>query len=267
MSASDPDLVQQFEHDTWSRCADEYLDGFAGLTAPAVPLLVHAARIGAGDHVLEVGSGPGHIAAALAETGADVAGIDFSASMVEVAKSRYPTLSFREADAESIPFDDESFDAVVSSFVVHHLARPETVFREVHRVLKPGGRFAFAVFAAPEAQSSIGAFFGAVEAHGSPEDLPHGPLFGVTDLGIYESMLRQAGLIDSAFSMEPTMWHAPSADPVIRSFRNWGNMAALPASVWERIESATRESLKAYERDGALAMPHEALVGSAVRPN
>lgn len=265
MSAPDPDVVQQFEHETWSRCADEYLDGFAGLTIPAVPLLVKAARFGAGARVLEIGSGPGHIAAALAETGADVTGIDFSGSMIDVAKARYPELSFHEADAEALPFDDESFDAVVSSFVVHHLARPETVFREVHRVLKPGGRFAFAVFAAPEAQSSIGAFFGAVEAHGSLEELPHGPLFGVTDLSIYEGMLERAGLADLEFAMEPTVWRAPSADPVIRSFWNWGDMSALPASVWERIESATRENLKQYERDGELAMPHETLIGSAVR--
>lgn len=266
MSTPDPDVVQRFEHDTWSRCADEYLDGFAGLTRPAVPLLVRAARIQDGDRVLEVGSGPGHIAAALADLGAKVAGIDFSASMVEVARARYPALSFREADAGSLPFDDESFEAVVSSFVVHHLARPEAVFREVHRVLKPGGRFAFAVFAAPEAQSSIAAFFQAVEAHGSLEELPHGPLFGVTDLGVYETLLEQAGLTDPAFSTEPITWHAPSADPVVRSFWTWGNMAALPADVRERIESSTRENLKVYERDGALAMPHEALVGSAVRP-
>ncbi|MGK0484172.1 MAG: ubiquinone/menaquinone biosynthesis C-methylase UbiE, partial [Planctomycetota bacterium] len=109
MSSSAPDAVQKFEHETWSRCADEYLEGFAGLTVPAAPLLVQAARIEAGERVLEVGSGPGHIAAALAETGADVVGIDFSASMIEVAKARYPALSFEEADAESLPVEDESF--------------------------------------------------------------------------------------------------------------------------------------------------------------
>jgi ubiquinone/menaquinone biosynthesis C-methylase UbiE len=57
-----------------------------------------------------------------------------------------------------LPFDDARFEAVVSNFVVHHLARPDVVFREVCRVLEPGGSFAFVVFERPEAQSSIGAF-------------------------------------------------------------------------------------------------------------
>ncbi|MHC5212106.1 MAG: class I SAM-dependent methyltransferase [Planctomycetota bacterium] len=265
MTAIDPDEVHRYELDTWSRCAEEYLDGFSGLTLPGVPLLVEAARLGQGDRVLEIGCGPGHVSAALAGTGVHVTGIDFSGAMIAVARRRYPELAFQEANAEQLPFEDESFDAVVSSFVVHHLARPEAVFREVRRVLRPGRRFAFAVFAAPEAQSSIGAFFAAVEAHHSLDELPHGPLFGVTDLSVYESMLDAAGLTDFAFEMRPVTWSSRTVEPVLRSFWNWGNMSALPQDVQDRIEATTRENLKSYEKDGTYALPHEALIGSAAR--
>jgi SAM-dependent methyltransferase len=216
--------------------------------------------------VLELGAGPGHVVAALTEAGGDVSGIDFSEVMVAVARRRYPELDFREASAEDLPFEDRSFDAVVSSFVVHHLARPEAVFREVCRVLEPGGRFAFAVFGAPEAQSSIGAFFGAVEAHASLEALPHGPLFGVTDVSVYEGMLAAGGLSECAFHTQPISWRVPAAEPVLKAFWDWGNMGALPEDVQARIEATTRENLAAFEVEDGLALPHEALVGRAARP-
>jgi SAM-dependent methyltransferase len=179
----DPDVVAKYECETWNRCADDYFDTFAGITGETVPILLEAAGIRPGSKVLEIGSGPGHVADMLVQVGADVTGVDFSSKMVEVAQSRYPEITFRRADAEKLPFEAESYDAVVANFVVHHLARPEIVFREVNRVLKPRGRFAFSVWGAPEEQSSIGAFFGAVMAHHDLEELPHGPLFGVT-LGI-----------------------------------------------------------------------------------
>ena len=146
----DPDVVAKYERETWSRCADDYVDTFAGITAETVPMLLEAAGIRPGSKVLEIGSGPGHVADMLVQVGADVTGVDFSTKMVEVAQSRYPEITFRQADAEKLPFEAESYDAVVANFVVNHLARPETVFREVNRVLKPRGRFAFAVWGAPE---------------------------------------------------------------------------------------------------------------------
>jgi SAM-dependent methyltransferase len=262
----DAEAVHRFERETWSRCADHYLEGFAGLTRPTLPLLIEAADIGAGRDVLEIGSGPGHIAAALQETGARVTGIDFSASMVEVARRSHPKVRFEEANAEQLPFEDDSFDAVVSNFVVHHLARPEVVFAEVRRVLRPGGRFAFAVFASPEAQSSIGAFFAAVEEHHTLEELPHGPLFGVTDLDLYGSMLTKSGLAEPAFDFHDITWRTGSPDPVLASFWNWGNMPALPQDVQERIEASTRENLLAFRKDGEYLLPHEVLLGRATNP-
>jgi ubiquinone/menaquinone biosynthesis C-methylase UbiE len=188
----DPDVVAQYERDTWSRCADSYVETFAGITGETVPLVIEAGEIGLGAQVLEIGSGPGHVAGLLAKAGASVTGVDFSSDMVEVAQSSHPDITFQQADAEQLPFEAGSFDAVVANFVVHHLARPEVVFSEVNRVLKPGGRFAFVVWGAPEDQSSIRAFFGAVETHHDLEELPHGPLFGVTERSVYEPLLTGA---------------------------------------------------------------------------
>lgn len=261
----DPDVVAKYERDTWSRCANNYVDTFAGITRETVPLLIEAAAIRSGNQVLEIGSGPGHVADMLSKAGASVTGVDFSPEMVEVARNRYPNIPFKQADAEDLPFEAESFDAVVANFVVHHLARPETVFREVHRVLKPGGRFAFAVWGAPEEQSSIGAFFGAVMAHHDLEELPHGPLFGVTEEKVYEPLLTQAALENCQLSVHEMIWKVDSLDPILNGFWDWGNMAALPEETQTKIRNTTRENAQPYERDGGYAFPHAILFGKAVK--
>lgn len=261
----DPDVVAKYEQDTWSRCADDYVNTFAGITGQTVTILSDSAGIQPGNQVLEIGSGPGHVADMLVQAGASVTGVDFSSKMVEVAQRRYPKISFRQADAEQLPFDADSFDAVIANFVVHHLARPERVFREVNRVLKPGGRFAFAVWGAPEDQSSIGAFFGAVMAHHDLEELPHGPLFGVTELSVYEPLLAQAALEDCQLTFHEVTWMADSLEPILKGFWDWGNMAALPLETQTRIEETTRKNSQPYEQDGKYAFPHSILFGSALK--
>jgi SAM-dependent methyltransferase len=261
----DPDVVTEYELDTWSRCAEDYVDTFAGITGETVPLLMEIAGIRPGGQVLEIGAGPGHVADLLVQAGAIVTGVDFSPYMVEVAQSKYPEITFRQANAEQLPFEVDSFDAVIANFVVHHLARPEKVFREVYRVLKPGGRFAFAVWGAPEEQSSIGAFFGAVVAHYDLEELPHGPLFGVTERTVYEPMLTQAALEDCQLSIHDVTWSVDSLDPILKGFWDFGNLAALPAEMQKKIEQTTRENAQAYEQDGGYVFPHSILFGSALK--
>jgi len=185
--------------------------------------------------------------------------------MVGVAQIEYPDITFRQADAEQLPFEPGLFDAVVANFVVHHLARPEAVFREVNRALKPGGYFAFAVWGAPEEQSSIGAFFGAVMAHHDLEELPHGPLFGVTERSVYEPLLTQAALEDCQLSIHQVAWKVDSLDPILKGFWDWGNMAELPAETQKKIEETTRENAQAYEQDGRYVFPHSILFGSALK--
>ena len=93
-----------------------------------------------GERILDLGCGTGHLTAQIAESGAEVVGIDSSKDMVRVASENFPHLRFEVADARSLPFKGE-FDAVFSNAVLHWVRPPEAVVESVRRALKPGGRF------------------------------------------------------------------------------------------------------------------------------
>jgi len=99
---------------------------------------------------LELGCGTGFFTLNLKLAGVLDEGhvTDLSPGMVEVAKRNATVLGFyvegRVADAERLPYDDDTFDLVVGHAVLHHIPDVEMSFREVLRVLKPGGRFVFA---------------------------------------------------------------------------------------------------------------------------
>jgi SAM-dependent methyltransferase len=103
-----------------------------------------------GDRVLEVGFGHGRSIACAAKLtrGGLVAGVDFSPSMVDMAKRRNRALvgrglvDLREGDSLLLPFEDGSFDRALSVHTVYFWAAPIAHMREVRRVLKEGGRFA-----------------------------------------------------------------------------------------------------------------------------
>ena len=92
--------------------------------------LLDAARIVPGSRVLDVGTGPGDLAAAAMARGATVVGIDVANEMVALARRAHRDIEFRQADAERLPFEDGSFDALVGNFVILHLGqREETLSR------------------------------------------------------------------------------------------------------------------------------------------
>jgi SAM-dependent methyltransferase len=104
----------------------------------------------AGKTVLEIGSGTGVHARLLAAAGARLSAVDLTPTAVELTKRRLELAGLeadvREADAESLPFADASFDFVWSWGVIHHSESTERVVAEIARVLRPGGTLAFMVY-------------------------------------------------------------------------------------------------------------------------
>jgi ubiquinone/menaquinone biosynthesis C-methylase UbiE len=100
--------------------------------------------------VLEVGCGVGTDLLQFARGGAEVQGVDLSSRSVEWAKRRFELYGFesdiREADAEALPFPDDTFDLAYSWGVIHHAPHPPRVVREIYRVLKPGGQICVMIY-------------------------------------------------------------------------------------------------------------------------
>ena len=170
------DEFTQFEHEGWERVADKYDSVWSKSTRQFIPYLLDAAEVLSGMSLLDVGCGPGYVSAAAVQRGAFPSGLDFSREMVAIARRTFPGIEFREGDAQNLFYDDASFDRVLANFALLHLSDPERACAEAFRVLKPGGKFGFTVWAPPPVNPYAKIVDDALEAHADLNvKLPPGP--------------------------------------------------------------------------------------------
>ncbi|HLI78304.1 MAG TPA: class I SAM-dependent methyltransferase [Acidobacteriaceae bacterium] len=147
MSESTPSLDQ-----IKSSMRAQWMAGDFGVIAKTISRgaeqFVHRLALPAGTRVLDVACGTGNLAIPLAQSGCQVTGVDIASNLLVQARERAAAegldVTFDEGDAEALPYEAGSFDAVVSMFGAMFAPRPETVASELARVLRPGGLLAMA---------------------------------------------------------------------------------------------------------------------------
>ena len=188
--------------------------------------------------------------------------------------SVYREPAFTEGDAESLPFNDGEFDAVICCFGLLHFADPARALREVARVLKPGGIVSFTVWHSPQ---NGGEFFGLVL--GTYEKLANmnvglplaPPMFGLADAGVRDPMLAQAGFEDIRAKDIAITWPLRAPEAIIEfvlkgAVRTRMVYERQTPEIQQRIREALATATKAYLQKGNSGIPNAALLVTARKP-
>jgi ubiquinone/menaquinone biosynthesis C-methylase UbiE len=256
---------REFEHAGWEALPARYHEAFFKLTSQAIEPLLDAVVAGKQMRLLDVATGPGYVAAAAAARGAQVTGLDFAAAMVAEATRRYPGIQFREGDAEALPFPDASFDAVTMSFGLLHLGQPDRALAEACRVLRPGGRFGFTVWAKPEEARGFGIVLAAIRNHGSMDvPLPSGPpFFRFSEEGECRRALLEAGFAAPQFRKIPQTWRLDSPQDL------WQFMLGSTVRTGALLRAQTPQALSAIRAEviaaSTMELPMPAVLASAAK--
>lgn len=210
---SDPstlDAVKTRQRAAWT--AGDY--AVVGTTLQIVgEQLCEALDVHAGQRVLDVAAGNGNASLAAARRGCDVVSTDYVPALLDRGRERAAAerlaIDFRVADAESLPFCDDTFDAVVSTFGVMFTPDQEQAALELQRVCRPGGKIGLASWT-PD--GFIGQVFTAIGRHVSPPAGVRSPLDWGTRRRLSELLGARAVAIDTQLRSfvfryrSPTHW-------------------------------------------------------------
>jgi SAM-dependent methyltransferase len=202
---------------SFGRAATDYLD--SEIHSGGEDLDALASWCEGADRALDVASAAGHTAGAIAAVDVPlVVAADAAPEMVATTTTEFDRVRGVVADAERLPFADDSFDAVACRIAAHHFPDPEAFVADVARVLAPGGTFAFEDNVAPE-DDSLDAFVNDIEALRDP-----------THVRAHRESEWRAWLEAARFSVRETLRMKKPLD-----FVAWVERTDVPSDVREEL--------------------------------
>jgi SAM-dependent methyltransferase len=227
------------------------------VAAPVTEWLVQALAPKPGEMVLELAAGQGDVGFAvsplLGESGRLISS-DFSTAMLEIARRRGEELGitnaeFRELDAEDLDLEDDSVDGVVCRWGYMLMPNPRVALAETRRVLRPGGRLAFAVWSRADRNPWVSTATRILVAHGRmPRPEPGEPgMFVLGDEAELRALVGGAGFADVQVADVPVYSEYAGVDDYIRRSTERGGMFAR---AWADAPQDEREAMTGELRDG-----------------
>jgi len=254
-------------------------EGYEQLLVPALfaqwpAIVLDVANVAAGEAVLDVACGTGVLArAAVERVGAtgSVSGVDPGAGMLAVAERLAPSVDWRLGVAESLPFDDDTFDVVASQFGFMFFPDKPAAAREMLRVTKPGGRVAVAVWDQLERNPAYATEVELLErlAGQAAADCVRAP-FALGDTERFADMFAAAGA-NVSVTTHTAAGRFPSVTAMLEAdLRGWLPILGieLDEPLIEQILGAADAALADFvQPDGSVAFSTSAHVLHAERPN
>jgi SAM-dependent methyltransferase len=194
--------------------------------------------------------------------------------MLELARALNPGIEFRQADAQALPFEDGSFDAVVGNFVILHLGRPEQAAGEFVRVLASGGSLALTVWDTPDRARFLGVVLDAFgEARATPpEDVPAGPdFFRFAADEEFDALFGEAGLEERRVERIEFTLEVPDAGEYFDALLGGTvRVSALvlrqPDEMQEKIRAAFERRMEEYRTAEGFELPVSVKLASGRKP-
>jgi SAM-dependent methyltransferase len=200
----------------------------------------------AGEHILDLGCGDGRLTQRIVDAGAVVTGVDASAGMVAAARTR--GIAADEAPAESLPYVDHSFDAVFSNAALHWVRDQDAMMAQVHRVLKPCGRFVAEMGGHGNIAAIRVALMAVLGRHGHA-DREDGVNYYPTPEGYTQRLTRHGFHVEQiALIPRPTRLPESGMTGWLRTFRS-GVIEGLPESLRDTVVEEVAALLAPALRD------------------